>query len=63
MATEYGGASRVKSILRCLQLEERFIDSNTETASMEHIDYNRVNKLLNKERKKSYKFLKEALND
>lgn len=63
IATEYGGASRVKSILRCLQLEERFIVPDTETNLIERINYDKVNKLLNKERKKSYEFLKEALND
>lgn len=63
IATEYGGASRIMSILRCLQLEERFINSDTETALVNYINYNKVTRLLNRERKKSYKFLKEALDD
>lgn len=61
MATEYGGASRIQSILRSLQLEERFIDAKTETESIQQIDYKTVSALLNKERKNSYRFLKEAL--
>lgn len=61
MATEYGGASRIQSILRSLQLEERFIDDKTETESIQQIDYKTVSALLNKERKNSYRFLKEAL--
>ncbi len=63
MATEYGGASRIQSILRLLQLEERFIDAKTETSFIKLIDYNKVSNRLNQERKKSYHFLKEALND
>lgn len=63
MATEYGGASRVMSLLRLLQLESRFIDKETETSSMKRIPYGKVSRLLEQERKKSYQFLEEALDD
>lgn len=63
ISTEYGGASRIQSILRYLHLEERFIDFKTETAFMKKINYEKTLKLLNKARKKSYRFLKEALYD
>lgn len=63
MATEYGGASRAMSLLRLLHLESRFIDKETETSSMGQIPYGKVSHLLEKERKISYQFLKEALDD
>ena len=46
-----------------LEIVKKEIINREKLHIYEHIDYNRVNKLLNKERKKSYKFLKEALND
>lgn len=56
--------SRNKSVLKLFGLEERCItDKNDFETPMKCIDYVSVNKILDKERKKSYKWLEDTLRE
>ncbi|SDL03106.1 Polysaccharide pyruvyl transferase [Halanaerobium congolense] len=58
------GLTRFKSILKIFDLEDRLIlssdDLNDDLLNRE-IDYNRINKIINKEREKSFNFLKKNI--
>ena len=55
--------SRIESILNILKLQERKISSVSEVKDLFATDYKKAKELLNKERKKSIDFLKEALHN
>ena len=53
--------TRISSILKLFGLENRITTGDNYNLSMENIDYNKVNKKLAVEQKKSINALKEAL--
>ena len=55
------GVSRIKSLLECLDIEDRIVDQNFDIDSMPVIDYESVYKRLNKMRTFSYEFIKKAV--
>lgn len=63
MSTEGFNFSRINSILKLLNLQDRCIDNSTNIDNIPQIDYNVINHNLNNERKKSLKFLKNAIDN
>lgn len=57
------GVSRIKSLLECLDIEDRIVDQNFDIDSMPVIDYESVYKRLNKMRTFSYEFIKKAVSN
>ena len=56
--------TRIESILRLFEIKNRVLSDYTDYELInEKIDYNNVNKLLEKERKKSMELLKKAIED
>lgn len=56
-------SARLKSILEITGLFGRVVDGDDLKLSEENIDYGKVNRIIDDERKKSMEFLKEALNE
>lgn len=63
LENETGGNERIHSLLHLFQLESRIIrSSNYSFNEKQKIDWERVNKILTQERKKSLLFIKETIN-
>lgn len=56
----YNKSSRIHNILELLQLENRYIEYDSQIILDDYIPYNEVNNLLQKERAKAFRFLNQA---
>lgn len=61
--SDYNKHSRINNILNVFSLQEHYIEETFQIKKCNPIDYNEINNIIGKERKKAFHFLKKALSE